>query len=105
MFLRTRTSRDPKNVQRYNKFVRFANKSGFFLLFLLKGDVFLHFHPSLLPPKSPFSPPKISSFPPCNRLNFLTTRALPVLGDSFYGDSGDSGDSGLVNTYTRVGIY
>ena len=63
MFLRTRTSRDPKNVQRYNKFVRFANKLGFFLLFWLKGDVFCTFiRPScLLNPH--FYPPKSLLFP------------------------------------------
>ena len=63
MFLRTRTPRDPKNVQRYNKFMRFANKLGFFLLFLLKGDVFLLIHQSFGPKFAPKSAIHNSSNP------------------------------------------
>lgn len=55
MFMRIHVPRDPKNVQRYNKFVRFANKFETFLFFLLKGDIFLLIHQSFGPKFAPKS--------------------------------------------------
>ncbi len=63
MFLRTRTPRDPKNVQRYNNFLNYANKFETFLLFLLKGGVFQLIRQSFGPKFAPKSAIHNSSNP------------------------------------------
>lgn len=63
MFMRIHVPRDPKNVQRYNNFLNYANKFETFLLFLLKGDIFLLIHQSFGPKFSPKSAIHNSSNP------------------------------------------